>query len=241
MSRISTFFFGFSGLSFAIMMAIRLILGEWQNYLFILLAISFGFAIAAILKDIRFFKDLFFMRTTKHGLNFGVTVILALVALGAVNYVAYVQNKKYDVTEEKMNSLSDQTIGILKNLDDDLEIIGFFKGGSEEDERERFEFIDVTNLYRNESGKVKISHFDPLKRPDLQTKYKIETSGEIVLSYKGKQNTLQQLTEESLTNAIIKITRTRYKNVYFLKGHGERDSGSEEREGISRFRKALED
>lgn len=241
MSRIGKILFVFAGLSFVILMVVRLVLGEWNDYLYIFLAMFLLFSIGGIFKDLRFFKEIFLMRTTKHGLNFGVTVIMVVVAIGAINYIAYVQNKKIDVTEEKLNSLSDQTVSILKGLDDDLEIIGFFKAGSEEDDREKFQFTDITNLYKNETNKLKVSQFDPLKRPDLQTKFKIETSGEIVLSYKGKQNTIQQLTEETLTNAIIKITRTKNKIVYLLKGHGERDSGSEEREGVSRFKKALED
>jgi ABC-type uncharacterized transport system involved in gliding motility auxiliary subunit len=241
MSRVGKIQFVFAGVSFLILMIIRLVIGEWHNYLYVLLAMFALFSVGGIIKDFRFFRELFFMRTTKHGLNFGATVIMVLVAIGAVNYIAYVQNKKVDVTEEKLNSLSDQTVNILKGLDDELEIIGFFKAGSEEDDREKFQFLDITNLYKNESNKLKVSQFDPLKRPDLQQKYKIETSGEVVLSYKGKQNTIQQLSEEVLTNAIIKITRTKNKIVYFLKGHGERDPGSEEREGVSRFKKALED
>jgi ABC-type uncharacterized transport system involved in gliding motility auxiliary subunit len=241
MSRIGKIFLSFSGLSFIVMMVLRLIVGGWSNYMFVFLGMFLLFFILSIVKDFVLYKELFFLRTTKHGINFGFMVILVLIGIGAVNYVAYVQNKKIDVTEEKMNSLSDQTSEILKKLDSDLEILGFFKAGSEQDDREKFQFTDLTNLFKNENNKIKVFTHDPLKRPDLAKKYNVETSGEVVISYKGKQNTTSDLTEEALTNAIIKITRSKNKIIYLLKGHGERDPASEDREGASRFKKALED
>lgn len=241
MSRTGKIFLAFAGLSIVILMAIRLLIGEWNDYLYILLGVFLLFVAANVVKEFRLYKELFFLRTTKHGLNFGAMVLMVLVAIGAVNYIAYVQNKKVDVTEEKLNSLSDQTVQILKKLDGELELLGFFKAGSNEDNREKFMFMDITNLYKAENNAIKVSVYDPLKRPDLAQQYKVETSGEIVINYKGKQTTLQEISEEALTNAVIKVTRSKNKIVYFLKGHNERDLASEEREGVSRFKKALED
>ncbi len=46
--------------------------------------------------------------------------------------------------------------------------------------------------------------------------------------------------EQSLTGAILKVSRETQKVVYFLTGHGQRDPGGFEQSGYSQVRDALE-
>ena len=58
-------------------------------------------------------------------------------------------------------------------------------------------------------------------------------TGEGFISYKGKINHIESqfagaagliYTEQEFINSIIKSTRNKFKTVYFIEGHGERDS-----------------
>ncbi len=68
--------------------------------------------------------------------------------------------------------------------------------------------------------------------------------GTVVDTYGGKQEKIekrdQEIREEDLTNAIIKVGRTEAKTVYFVQGHGEKDLEDTERGGYSGVKKGLE-
>jgi ABC-type uncharacterized transport system involved in gliding motility auxiliary subunit len=51
----------------------------------------------------------------------------------------------------------------------------------------------------------------------------------------------EEVREEDLTNALIKVQRAEAKTVYFVQGHGEKDPADTERAGLSAAKKALED
>jgi ABC-type uncharacterized transport system involved in gliding motility auxiliary subunit len=241
LSRIGKVFLALSGLAFVILMVTRALFQEWRGDLFVPLGLAVFFLIAALIKDFRFYKDVFSMKTTKHGMNFGVTFLIVLVLLVAINFIGYVRSTKWDLTEEKLNSLSDQTVTVIKNLDSDLAIFGFFRGGQGSDDRERQMFEETVRLYKSESSKITSMIYDPFVRKDLQIKYNIQGTGEVVMVYKGKNWTVNDMGEEPFTNAIIRLSRDKNKAIYTLIGHKERDLESSAPTGASRFKKALED
>src|SRR5690606_610229 len=83
------------------------------------------------------------LKTTKHGMNMGSAILLVIILLVAINYIAFSNNKKWDLTREKLNSLSPQTIQIVKGLEKELKLIGFFKDGQPEVQRTKEIFLDV--------------------------------------------------------------------------------------------------
>ena len=86
---------------------------------------------------------------------------------------------------------------------------------------------------------------DADKNPLLARQYNFETYGTIVLETtlpdgQKKQEKIQDADEEKLTNAIIRVTRSGKRVVYFLKGHGEKDLSSSERTGYGQMKSAIE-
>ncbi|MGE3974589.1 MAG: GldG family protein [Bdellovibrionales bacterium] len=241
MSRLGKVLLSLSGLAFLICVVTRYFLQEWRPDLWIPFGIAVVFLAAAVSKDFKFYKEIFMMKTTKHGMNFGATVLLVIILLIAVNYIGHVRSKKWDLTEEKLNTLSDQSVTVVKNLEKELEIRGFFRAGAPNDEQEKQIFEDLTRLYIAENKNVKTMVFDPFKRKDLTQKYNVQGSGEVVMTYNGKDWTLNDVTEEAFTNAMIRLSREKNKVIYYLTGHKEKDLESAEATGASRFKKALED
>jgi len=242
MSQLGKVLFGLAAVSFLALMIARAVIGHWHLGLWVPLVLIGLFIGGGVLKDFQFYVDIFGMRTTKHGMNLGVMVLIVFIILVAVNYIAKVQNIKWDVTEEKLNSIADSSKKILDKLDADLEFIAFFRNTREE-EMNKMRFKRQIGLYTDESSRIKVKDVDPLKRPDLTKKYGIERSGKVILVYKGKENSIDEFTEEKITNAIIKISRDKNKVIYFLTGHNERNPNSdiEDPEGASVLKKTLED
>lgn len=90
-----------------------------------LLLLSFVFALAV---DYKFYFEFLSMKTTKHGMNMGVLILLSLVLIVAVNFLGLRFDKTFDVTKEKINSLSDQSVALVSGLKDEMKVLIFYKG-----------------------------------------------------------------------------------------------------------------
>ncbi len=241
MSRVGKVLFG-SGI-FVVLLGLlaRLFYGEWDQSIYVLIFLGLVIFFTAIGKDFKFHREVMAMRTTKNGLSLGVTVIIVMTLLVFINYIGVQRNVKWDLTADKINSLSDQTVTLLKNLNEEVEFRAFFRPGANPQEdamREAYE--NLIKMYQAENSKVKWFVYDPFKRKDLAEKYKIMTTGEIVVSVGDKQSTVSDVSEQVFTNALIKLTRNT-KNVYSLTGHGERDLEEAGQNGIQQYKKYLTD
>src|SRR6516225_6633836 len=66
-------------------------------------------------------------RQARYGTLAGVSIVVVLGILVAVNYIGSRQNKRWDLTANKQFSLSDQTRSVLQKLDSPLQIMVFDK------------------------------------------------------------------------------------------------------------------
>lgn len=183
-----------------------------------------------------------------YGANAFLFTLMILGILAALNYWAFKRDGRFDVTREKLYSLSDQTIKTLRGLDKDIEVLAFFK----EVGPDRKEFQDMINGYRRRTERIKVRFVDPDKEPGVAKKYKVSEYGTVVL-ISGDQDVRIKLedpmsggivdnSEEELTNAIIRLSKNTQETVYFLTGHGERDIQDEtESKAFGRLKHALED
>jgi ABC-type uncharacterized transport system involved in gliding motility auxiliary subunit len=180
------------------------------------------------------------MRTTKHGANMGVLILMSLALVIAANYLGYRFNKSIDVTEEKLNSLSDQTVRQLKALKSDLVFTVFYAGAAEKDQRQQIR--DDLSLYTEESPKVKVRFINLYENPGLAADYLKDKRVPFALyvDYSGRRILIDgPYSESSVTSGIIKATRESQKTIYFTTGHGEPNIDGEG--GLTLLRKGLED
>jgi hypothetical protein len=112
-----------------VLTGLSIIIGGLANFLVqdnpyvrIPFAVALVFFIIEVALDFKIYKEFFTLKTTKHGMNMGIMIILVFILVIAVNFVAVKKNKKWDVTSEKLNSVSEQTIKIVKSLEQDLKI-----------------------------------------------------------------------------------------------------------------------
>jgi hypothetical protein len=87
---------------------------------------------------------------------------------------------------------------------------------------------------------VKYAFIDPDKDPVTARRYKIRSYGAIVAESGGNEERLTQITEEKLTNAILKVTRDTKKVICCLTGHGEKSIDDTEPTGLSGLKSAVE-
>jgi ABC-type uncharacterized transport system involved in gliding motility auxiliary subunit len=177
----------------------------------------------------------FSRQSTKYGLNMLITVTVLLVIIGLVEVISARHNKRFDLTEEGMLTLSPLTKKVLKALNEEVSIIVFYQRD------QIFEFRDLLKQYRDETDKISYQFFNLNQNPGRAKEYRVSSYGAMVVESRSKRRTYNYCTEENITNGIISVTREKEEVVYFLKGHGESDcTNMDEREGYSIACSALE-
>jgi ABC-type uncharacterized transport system involved in gliding motility auxiliary subunit len=168
-------------------------------------------------------------RSFLYSSNMLLVVVLVLGILVLFNLFFSRHHHRFDFTEAKLHSLSDQSIRVAEALKSDLGFKAFFREGNPG--RARME--DLLKIYAYHSPKIKYEFIDPDKNPGLVKRYEVTQDGTTVIEAGERDTRITAATEEDVTNAIIKVTRETKKVIYFLAGHGEHDSEDSQEDGMS--------
>ncbi len=172
-------------------------------------------------------------KNVKYGSIAAGSVVLFLGILIGVNWIASRQNKRWDVTTTKQFELSDQTKKIMASLTKPVAVRVFHTTGDVQ------RFRDRLGEYQYLSSQLKVDFFDIEKQPLEAAKDEIQQPGVMVFEYEGRKEKALTDREQDITNALIKVTEGKAKKVYFLQGHGERDSTASTPAGYSQIAEAL--
>lgn len=232
MSKITKLSFLFAGISFISMLIILTMIGEWVPFCWIALGLTVFFAGFGFFKDRQLFGEFFTMKTTKEGMSMGLLIVLMIALLAVVNYLGAKYYKTWDFSAAQSNTLSPQSVQILKSLDSDLKVLFFYKKGVEGNTESRQQFRDLVTKYQDVSAKVQLDFVEVNESPDISKEFGVDKgSGVVFVSYKGTRNRVEKIDEQSLTSSIIKVTRGTPKSIYFTIGHREKDL-SDNQEGL---------
>lgn len=147
-------------------------------------------------------------------------VLLAPICFGVISFIYLIADShkvRIDLSEGQSFSLSAQTIQILKNLDEEVNIVCFVNDPG-------MKTVMKTKLdqYEYHSDMIKVKFYDPDKNPDKARFFNIKKYGDVVIYTEKKRKKLKNPTLESeFTNALIEVLSDDKKSIYFLSGHGE--------------------
>src|SRR5918993_1817886 len=102
--------------------AVRFLRPEWDQYAVYAAWIGLAFVIIYTLSQWREIAAYFQRRNARYAAIAGVSVVVVLGLLVAVNYLSARRNKRWDLTSNKQYSLSDQSIRLLKGLDSPVKV-----------------------------------------------------------------------------------------------------------------------
>lgn len=174
-------------------------------------------------------------RAARHGGAAGLSLLLVLGILVLLSFLNFRHHQRTDLTEAELFALSPQTRKVVSNLKTDISVLGFFQ-----DESRARPFEDLLKEYHYLSRRLKYELVDPQKDPGRVTQYGVQRDGQVVIASGAKTETIDDFSEEKITNAIIKVTREGEKVAYFLQGHGERDFNETGAQGFSLARDGIQ-
>lgn len=177
------------------------------------------------------------------GTNAITSVLLFLVLLVGLNYIATRRHKVFDLTSNRVNSLSDQTAKALQQLPGPITLTAVFAPHDKTGQPDP-NITALLNAYKNASDKVHIDYLDaaadparlaglqlgtstqqldsgqPLILAELENKNSKATPPSAVAAHKGRQE-ITVADEQNVTTALLRLINPRPRSVYFLMGHGE--------------------
>ena len=174
-------------------------------------------------------------RSTKYGANAALYSLIAFGVLIALNYLGTRYYHRFDLTEAGVYSLSSQSQQVVGSLDQELEIHAFVQAGEDP------LLEDLLASYGYASERLSSTIVDPDARPDLAERFQITALPAIHLQYGERSNVVTDISEEEITNGIIKVAQAEAKTVYFVEGHGEPSiDDTQQGQGYGQLKIALE-
>src|SRR5207302_965855 len=167
-----------------------------------------------------------------YGAVSAVSSLVLVAALAGINYIVVKKAKSWDLTKDRIFTLSDQTIGVLKGLKEPVTVQAFYAGS----EPEYVELDSRLRQYKAQTDKLSVEFVDPFKHPGRVKDLNISQSGPRVIVKSGnKESRAKEISEEALTNALIEVSRGSTKKIYFTKGHGEHAVADNTERGLKLF------
>jgi len=177
----------------------------------------------------------------KHYLNISIYTAFAAGTCVVIYLLVGRHSFQTDFTPQKIHTLSEGTEKYLGLLKKDVEIVVF----DSEDQPYR----PLLDRYAVLSPHVQWNIYDPRKAdPSFVREFDENVTEKLIYirsgekpNQKKKRISLGEMSENSITNGIVEVTRDRKINVYFLTGHGEVafEKAAPETPSLSTFREFL--
>jgi len=181
----------------------------------------------------------FFEKIFKYGLSSFIFTVALAIGLIIINYIAAVKTTGYDVTRNKVNTLSYETRKLLEDINFNVDVKAFYTRGTER------RISRLLEKYTKENDGINVEFIDPLKNPILAERYDVSYPQTIIFETAGKQTRLnppprgQRHEERDITIALYRLFTEQEKKAYFTTGHGEFSITNTKQNGLSRVRDEL--
>ncbi len=223
----------FAFLLFALLVA-RAVFPE-MLWLTIVVAVAFIGVIGALIQANR---QALRTRQAAFGLNSFITALLVICIVGVLNFIASRYPAKLDLTKNKVNTLSDQTVKIVKGLKQPVKAVLYQPMAQTGPAKQLLDNLKGLN------PKFEVEYVDPNKEPTRAKQNGIKKMGTLQLMTttadgKSRDMKVEDPNEEKVTNTLLKILKDKTTSLCAITGHGERSFSSQEAEGYEMAKRAL--
>lgn len=226
----------FGGLAFLVLGAFLAAAGAGPKHAVTALLVGGVTAIVvAVLRSGRDIRSIARGRTARRGADSVMSIILLTAVLVVVQATSIRHSTQFDLTRNRRHTLSPQTLTLLSSLDRDVLATAFVRQNS----ITRAGVTELLDLYARHASRFRYRLVDPDRQPDLAERLHAAPD-EIVVEAGDRRYIARNPGEESLTTALIHVTRSELKAVYFITGHGEKDISNDGRDGYSALRMDLD-
>jgi ABC-type uncharacterized transport system involved in gliding motility auxiliary subunit len=167
-------------------------------------------------------------RGFKYGGNTLAMSLLFILIIGAGNWFTNTHSQNFDLTRDKLHTLTAQTEQILKNIRQDVKVTAFFRTGDFDENQAK----ELLAQYASRSPLIQYRFVDPDKDPATARQFGIVSYGTTVFQSGNNRKDVPSVGEQEFTSAILAVTSTERRKVYFVVGNGQPDPNNAEQQGF---------
>ncbi len=160
-----------------------------------------------------------------------VFLLLFIVLLALLAWLSQRYPVSIDMTTNQRNSLSQETLRLLDNLEAPIDITLFVSPVNER----KPALEKLFHRYQQLQPDIRFKSLNPDLHPDLLREHDIRFDGEVLLEYLGRKEKISQVTEANVSTSIQRLLRQGERWLVFLQGHGERNPYGEANHDYSLF------
>nr|WP_305792921.1 GldG family protein [Sedimenticola hydrogenitrophicus] len=161
---------------------------------------------------------------------------MLLLAIGLAGWLSQRYQGVYDWSDRARNSLTGASRQLLERLEAPLLIRSFAPANPQL----RQQIRAVIEPYQRHRPDITLEFIDPALQPELTRETGIRRAGELQLSYQGRNENLDTLTEQQISNSIQRLIQRGQRWIAGIEGHGERRLNGKANHDLGEFSAELQ-
>ncbi len=213
--------------------------------------------ITLIILDFQKIKEFLQLRAFHRALTSIIILVFIIVFLITLYLISGNFPMRFDVTQDKVYSISDQTVETLKLIEKPLRVI-VFRSQSDDPNSAAWRADLLLEEYTTRNKNVKVEYVNPDQQPIIARQYEMSEYGQVVFIYDGgkRSHVLSRdiikvnygdssereefVGEQMFTQAIYTLIEEKKYTIYFVTGHGEKQINDQGQFGTSLLKTYLE-
>jgi ABC-type uncharacterized transport system involved in gliding motility auxiliary subunit len=172
-------------------------------------------------------KRFLLSRFSKRFFSEFVGIILIGGILAILNYLGYKNSFQWDVSSDKINSLSEQSKLIINQIKPGASAILYAK-------RENWDqILPILRLYHKENKNLILNAIDIELQPHKAKELGVQQFPVILIKQENTSIIVEAMDELAITNGFLKLLQNKTIRVYYTIGHGELNPEDTSNEGAS--------
>ena len=166
-----------------------------------------------------------------------IFIVLLLITVGLLGWLSSKHATQFDWTSNKRNTLSRSSIDLLHTLKQPVLISVYVQ----DDETVHAAIEEILQRYQREKEDFKFHLINPDIDFESAQRDGVERYGQIIVKYNNNKESIASLSEQTISSALLRLSRAGDRKVVFLKGHGERSVSNDDNTGYSKLVTELTD
>ncbi len=160
-----------------------------------------------------------------------LSAVLIIAIGGLAAYLSLRHERVYDWTAARRHTIAEASRTVLATLDKPVLVSAYMAKSSPLREQARF----LVERYQRVKPDVSLEFVDPDRDPERTRQAGVRFDGELIVRYGEREQHVDGVTEEALTNALQSLARGGERWVAFAQGHGERDPQGQANRDLGQF------
>jgi ABC-type uncharacterized transport system involved in gliding motility auxiliary subunit len=160
-----------------------------------------------------------------------IFIALLLTAVGLLGWLSSKHAIQFDWTSNKRNTLSQSSIDLLHTLKQPVTVSVYVQ----DDETVHAAIKEILQRYQREKKDFKFHLINPDIDFESAQRDGVERYGQVIIKYNNNKESVASLSEQTISNALLRLSRAGDRKVVFLKGHGERSVSNDDNTSYSKL------